>query len=72
MPTRAGQICKQSLDMTYWLQEQGVQLIEQPMLKTDPDSNAWLTERSPIPIIGDEAVQRFADVEKAKGVYHRH
>src|SRR5882757_268961 len=60
---------QQSLDMTYWLQEQGVQLIEQPMLKTDPDSNAWLTERSPIPIIGDEAVQRFEDVDKAKGVY---
>jgi L-alanine-DL-glutamate epimerase-like enolase superfamily enzyme len=60
---------EQSLDMTYWLQEQGVVLIEQPMLKTDPDSNAWLTGRSPIPIIGDEAVQRLPDVEKAKGVY---
>lgn len=60
---------RQSLDMTHWLHEQGVQLIEQPMLKTDPDSNAWLTERSPIPIIGDEAVQRFEDVEKAKGIY---
>jgi L-alanine-DL-glutamate epimerase-like enolase superfamily enzyme len=61
---------QKSLDMTYWLHEQGVLLIEQPMLKTDPDSNAWLTERSPIPIIGDEAVQRLPDVEKAKGVYH--
>jgi L-alanine-DL-glutamate epimerase-like enolase superfamily enzyme len=61
---------QQSLDMTYWLHEQGVLLIEQPMLKTDPDSNAWLTERSPIPIIGDESVQRLPDVEKAKGVYH--
>lgn len=60
----------QSLDLIYWLQQQGVLLIEQPMLKTDPDSNAWLTERSPIPILGDEAVQRFADVEKAKGIYH--
>jgi L-Ala-D/L-Glu epimerase len=59
-----------SLDMTYWLQEQGVLLIEQPMPKTDPDSNAWLTERSPIPIIGDEAIQRLPDVEKAKGIYH--
>jgi L-alanine-DL-glutamate epimerase-like enolase superfamily enzyme len=59
-----------SLDMTYWLQEQGVQLIEQPFLKTDIDSNAWLTERSPIAIIGDESVQRLADVEKAAGVYH--
>jgi L-alanine-DL-glutamate epimerase-like enolase superfamily enzyme len=61
---------QQSLDMCYWLHEQGVQLIEQPMLKTDIDSNAWLTERSPIPIIGDEAVQRLPDVEKAAGVYH--
>jgi L-alanine-DL-glutamate epimerase-like enolase superfamily enzyme len=61
---------KQSLDLIYWLKEQGVQLIEQPMLKTDIDGNAWITEHSPIPIIGDEAVQRLPDVEKAKGVYH--
>lgn len=61
---------QQSLDLVYWLQEQGVQLIEQPFLKTDPDSNAWLTERSPIPIIADEAVQRLGDVERANGVYH--
>ena len=61
---------QKSLDLTYWLQEQGVLLIEQPMLKTDYDSNAWLTERSPIPIIADEAVQRLPDVAKAKGAYH--
>ncbi|MCO5936865.1 dipeptide epimerase [Mucilaginibacter sp. RB4R14] len=61
---------KQSLDLIYWLQEQGVQLIEQPMLKTDIDGNAWITEHSPIPIIGDEAVQRLGDVTAAKGVYH--
>jgi len=61
---------QQSLDLCHWLHEQGVLLIEQPMLKTDIDSNAWLTERSPISIIGDEAVQRLPDVEKAKGVYH--
>ncbi|HAL82605.1 MAG TPA: dipeptide epimerase [Mucilaginibacter sp.] len=61
---------QQSLDICHWLHEQGVLLIEQPMLKTDIDSNAWLTERSPIPIIGDEAVQRLPDVARAKGVYH--
>lgn len=61
---------EKSLDLTYWLQEQGVLLIEQPMLKTDIDSNAWLTERSPLPIIADEAVQRLADIEKLKGAYH--
>lgn len=61
---------EKSLDLTYWLKEQGVLLIEQPMLKTDRDSNAWLTERSPIPIIADEAMQTFDDVERAKGAYH--
>ncbi len=61
---------KQSLDLIYWLHEQDVQLIEQPMPKTDVDGNAWLTAHSPIPIIGDEAVQRLGDVEKARGVYH--
>lgn len=61
---------QQSLDMTHWLHEHGVQLIEQPMPKTNPGSNAWLTERSPIPIIADEAVQRLDDVAKAHGIYH--
>ena len=61
---------QQGLDMVCWLHEQGVVLIEQPMAKDDPDSNAWITERSPISIVGDESVQRFADVEKAQGVYH--
>ncbi|MGY4538815.1 L-alanine-DL-glutamate epimerase-like enolase superfamily enzyme [Mucilaginibacter sp. UYNi724] len=61
---------KQSLDLIFWLHEQGVKLIEQPMLKTDIDGNAWITEHSPIPIIGDEAVQRLSDVDDAKGVYH--
>jgi len=61
---------QQSLDMTHWLHEHGVLLIEQPMPKADIDSNAWLTERSPIPIIADEAVQRLDDVNKAAGAYH--
>ena len=60
----------ESLDFIHWLATQGVQLIEQPMIKTDSASNAWLTERSPIPIIGDEAVQRLDDVSRASGVYH--
>ncbi|MBK0381498.1 dipeptide epimerase [Pedobacter sp. SD-b] len=59
-----------ALEMAHWLKEQGVLLIEQPMAKAAIDANAWLTERSPIPIIGDEAVQRFADLAKAKDVYH--
>ncbi|MBE9584717.1 dipeptide epimerase [Mucilaginibacter sp. JRF] len=61
---------QQALDMILWLHQQGVQLIEQPMNKLDADGNAWLTQHSPIPIIGDEAVQRLPDVERAAGVYH--
>ncbi|MEO8794137.1 MAG: dipeptide epimerase [Daejeonella sp.] len=60
----------QGLEMVHFLAENGTILIEQPMAKNDIDSNAWITERSPIAIIADEAVQRFDDVEKAKGAYH--
>lgn len=58
------------VEMAFWLKEQGVLLIEQPMDKDDKDGNAWVTENSPIPIIGDEAVQRLGDVENCVGVYH--
>lgn len=61
---------QQGLDMINWLAEQGTLLIEQPMAKEDPDANAWITENSPIPIFGDEAVQRFEDVQKSAGIYH--
>lgn len=60
----------EALEKVFWLHEQGVQLIEQPMDKNNPDDNAWITQHSPIPILGDEAVQRLPDVAKAKGVYH--
>lgn len=59
----------QALEMAEWLAGKGVVFIEQPMPKEALDDNAWLTERSPIPTIADEAVQRLADVEKARGVY---
>jgi L-alanine-DL-glutamate epimerase-like enolase superfamily enzyme len=55
--------------MLHWLKEKGVVMIEQPMPKEQIDNNAWLTERSPIPTFGDEAVQRLPDVKKAHGVY---
>ncbi len=61
---------EEALDLIHWLHEQNVVLIEQPMAKEDPDSNAWITERSPVAIVGDEAVQRLADVDHAAGVYH--
>ncbi|MDR6786035.1 L-alanine-DL-glutamate epimerase-like enolase superfamily enzyme [Pedobacter africanus] len=61
---------KQAIDMIYWLHDNGVLLIEQPMDKANLEGNAWLTARSPIPILADEAVQRLADMEGLKGAYH--
>jgi L-alanine-DL-glutamate epimerase-like enolase superfamily enzyme len=58
-----------ALDMAFWLHERGIVFIEQAMPKERVDDNAWLTERSPIPTIGDEAVQRLSDVTKAHKVY---
>jgi L-alanine-DL-glutamate epimerase-like enolase superfamily enzyme len=58
-----------ALDMIHWLKEKNVVFVEQPMPKTSVDDMAWLTEHSPLPTIGDESVQRLADVVKAKGVY---
>lgn len=59
-----------ALETIHWLKEKGVVFVEQPMPKTAVDDIAWLTENSPLPIIGDESVQRLPDVIKAKGVYN--
>lgn len=61
---------EQALDLIFWLREMGVKLIEQPMAKADISSNAWITERSPLPIIADESVQCLNDIEQVKDAYH--
>jgi len=61
---------KAAIEMIYWLHDQGALLIEQPMDKADLDGNAWLTGRSPIPILADEAVQRLSDIDPLRGAYH--
>lgn len=59
-----------ALDMVHWLKEQGVQYVEQPMPKEWYDEHAWLTERSPLPILADESCQRLSDINKIKGAYN--
>jgi L-alanine-DL-glutamate epimerase-like enolase superfamily enzyme len=61
---------EEALEMIYWLQEQGVVFVEQPMSKHAIDEMAWLTEKSPLPTIADEALQTIDDVSKAYGVYN--
>lgn len=56
-----------ALEMAHWLAERNCILVEQPLPKNRLDDSAWLTERSPLPVIADEAVQRLCDLEKIKG-----
>jgi len=59
-----------ALDMIHWLNERNVNMIEQPMSKYLFEDAAWITERSPLPVIADEACQRLVDVPRLKGAYH--
>ncbi len=60
---------KKALDMIYWLKEQGVIFVEQPLPKERIDDMAWLTAHSPLPTMADEAFQRLPDVARFKDVY---
>ncbi len=58
-----------ALEMIHWLHENGVVMIEQPLPKEQLDDAAWLTERSPLPVFADEAIQRLKDIPSIKGAY---
>jgi L-Ala-D/L-Glu epimerase len=61
---------QEALDRIFWLKEQGVVFIEQPLSKNAWDDTAWLTQHSPLPVIADEAFQTAADLEKISGAYN--
>ena len=60
---------QQALDMIFWLKEQGIVMVEQPMSKEQLDDIAWVTEHSPLPVFADESIQRLKDVEGLKGAF---
>lgn len=60
---------ERALEMCHWLEERGCMFVEQPFPKEMIEETAWLRERSPLPIIADEFLQRLPDVAKASGVY---
>lgn len=59
-----------ALEWCVELKKMGVAYFEQPFDKNDYASHAWLSERSPIPIIADESFQRLTDLDKAKKAFH--
>ncbi|KAA6342387.1 L-Ala-D/L-Glu epimerase [termite gut metagenome] len=58
-----------ALDMIFWLKEQGIVMVEQPMPKTRLDDIAWITRQSPLPIFADESLQRLEDIIKVKDAF---
>jgi len=61
---------EEALELVHWLAEQNVRIIEQPFLKDDLASAAWLSARSPLPIIADESFQRLADLGRVANCFH--
>ena len=53
-----------------WLDKQNVEFVEQPMPAAMLEEAAWLKERSPLPLIADEAVKKTADIPKLAQAYH--
>ncbi|MCR5358501.1 MAG: dipeptide epimerase [Thermoguttaceae bacterium] len=58
-----------ALDMIEWLADKGCVLVEQPMSKHRPDDIAWITARSPLPVMADESLQRLWDIPALSGVF---
>ena len=60
---------EKALEMCHLLAEQNCLFVEQPMDKSAIADTAWLRERSPLPIIADEFLQRLPDVRRAAEAY---
>lgn len=60
---------EKAIDEIFWLKEHGIVMVEQPMPKEMRDDIAWLTEKSPLPIFADEAIQRLKDIKNVAGAY---
>jgi len=58
-----------AIEMSHFLSENNVVLIEQPMPVNRIEEMVLLTEKSPIPTIADENVKRLSDIANLKGVF---
>ena len=56
-------------DKILWLEEQGVEFVEQPLPAHDLVGTAWLREQVHIPIIADENVSRAWDIPRLKDAF---
>jgi L-Ala-D/L-Glu epimerase len=59
-----------ALDFIKMLQDNNCLYIEQPFAKEMVRETLWVSDRSDIPVIADEAVKVFADIAPLDGIYH--
>ncbi len=56
-------------DKILWLENQGVELVEQPLPAQDIEGIAWLRNHIHVPIIADESIRTLHDLPELRGVY---
>ncbi len=61
---------EEALEKINAFKDLNVEFIEQPLAKADWDGMKWLFERSPLPLIADEACVAESDVEKCHHHFH--
>jgi L-Ala-D/L-Glu epimerase len=61
---------QEALEYIKWLAGQGVELVEQPLPAADVEGARWLRERSPLPLVADEALLGASDVPRLAEGYH--
>lgn len=58
-----------TLEFVNYLAENNVLLVEQPFSINNYKDSAWLSERSPLPIIADESLQNNKDIDLVKNCF---
>ncbi|MGQ9617845.1 MAG: dipeptide epimerase [Candidatus Aminicenantia bacterium] len=61
---------EEALEMISWMAEKGVEFIEQPLPATMLEEQAWLKEKSKIPIFADESLMTVEDIPRIAHAYH--
>lgn len=55
---------EEALENSLWMNQNGIELIEQPFPRMAYDDSKWLSERSPVPVIGDESIRDLDDFKR--------
>jgi L-alanine-DL-glutamate epimerase-like enolase superfamily enzyme len=58
-----------ALEKIKWLEQEGVEFVEQPLPAGDLAGTAWLRDRVNLPLIADENSIRLSDVSSLQGVF---